>query len=470
MRLNRHNPQWLVGCALLGMAASVFAKVPPEEAEKLRDGRLTPMGAEPGGNADGTIPAWTGGLTDIPEAAREAGYVSRKGEHVRDPFPDDEPLFVITHDSLEQYKEYLTPGQIALFDFFDDYKMPVFKSRRTAAKPQFVYDEIYQNATSAELVDNGEGLAGARMGVPFPIPQSGREVIWNHKVRWRGLAASRWNNQFPVTSNGDFNPVKLKEDVYFVYSDPNATREAITDKNLIIYFLQVIRSPARLAGQILLVHETANQVEEVRRAWLYNPGQRRIRRAPNVGYDNPGTASDGLRTNDQLDMFNGAMDRYTWKLVGKRELYVPYNAYRIHSPELDYDDIIQARHIDQDLTRYERHRVWVVEAEVREGTSHVYARRVFYVDEDSWQIMAVDNYDQRGQLWRVQEGHQVQAYDPNFYLTQGIVAHTIYDLQNSRYMTMALNNEDDEVTVIEDQIDNPQRYFNPRTINRFAFK
>ncbi len=53
---------------------------------------------------------------------------------------------------------------------------------------------------------------------------------------------------------------------------------------------------------------------------------------------------------------------------------------------------------------------------MREGTSHIYAKRTFYVDEDSWQIMAVDNYDQRGELWRVQEGHQVQAYDPNFYL------------------------------------------------------
>ena len=457
------------GLLLAGLGPAA-AKVPQEEADKLRNGELTPLGGKRAGNEAGTIPAWDGGLTEIPESAKRQGYVSRKGEHVRDPFPEDEPLFTITNDNLDEHRDKLTAGQIALFDFFDDYEMPVYQTRRTAAKPQFVYDEVYRNALEAELVDNGEGLSGARMGVPFPIPKSGREVIWNHKVRWRGLAATRWNNQFPVTSNGSFNPVKLKEDVYFVYSDPDVTREAITEENIIIYFLQVIRAPARLAGQILLVHETANQVQEVRRAWLYNPGQRRIRRAPNVGYDNPGTASDGLRTNDQLDMFNGAMDRYTWKLKGKREVYVPYNAYRVHSPELDYDDIIQARHIDQDLTRYELHRVWVVEAHVREGTSHVYKRRTFYVDEDSWQIMAVDNYDQRDQLWRVQEGHQVQAYDPNFYLTQGIVCHTIYDLQNSRYMALALNNEDDETMVIEDQIDDPQRYFNPRTINRFAFK
>ncbi len=235
-------------------------------------------------------------------------------------------------------------------------------------------------------------------------------------------------------------------------------------------FLQIIREPARLAGTILLVHETMNQVEETRRAWLYNSGSRRVRRAPNVGYDNPATASDGLRTNDQLDMFNGAMDRYSWKLVGKKEIYIPYNAYRIHSPELKYTDIIKPRHINMDLTRYEKHRVWIVEASIREGTSHLFQERTFYVDEDSWQIALVDNYDRRGELWRVQEGHQIQVFDPKYYVTQAIVAHTIYDLQNSRYITLALSNEDDEYTQIDDEIENPRNYFNPRSISRFAFK
>ena len=169
-------------------------------------------------------------------------------------------------------------------------------------------------------------------------------------------------------------------------------------------------------------------------------------------------------------MFNGAMDRYTWKLVGKREMYIPYNAYRIHSPELKYTDIIQARHLDMDLTRYELHRVWVVDAHIREGTSHLYEKRRFYVDEDSWQIAVVDNYDRRGELWRVQEGHQIQAYDPGFYVTQAIVAHPIYDLQNSRYLAIALSNEDEEVHQIEDVIERPENYFNPRSIQRFAFQ
>ena len=476
----------LLGALGLLLPAGAYAKVSAEEAQKLKNGELTPMGAEMAGNADGSIPKWEGGLLEIPMAARvkakALGYECvdgdcldekssfARGKHLLDPFPDDKPLFTITNANLDEYKEFLSTGQIALFKFFDDYKMPIYQTRRTAGKKQFVYDEIFKNATTAELVDNGEGIAGARVGVPFPIPKSGREVIWNHKVRYRGVSVRRWNNQFPVTSNGSFSAVRLQEDVFFVYSDPTATREALTANNVIIYFLQIIRKPARLAGSILMVHETANQVEETRRAWLYNSGSRRVRRAPNVGYDNPGTGSDGLRTNDQFDMYNGATDRYTWKLVGKREMYIPYNAYRIHSPELKYTDIIKPRHINQDLTRYEKHRVWVVEAEVRDGTSHIYGKRTFYVDEDTWQIAAVDNYDQRGELWRVQEGHQIQAYDPKYYVSQLIIAHPIYDLQNSRYLTIALSNEDDEVSEIEDEIEDPRKYFNPRTINRFAFK
>jgi hypothetical protein len=170
-------------------------------------------------------------------------------------------------------------------------------------------------------------------------------------------------------------------------------------------------APARLAGTILIAHETLDQVKEPRRAWVYNAGQRRVRRAPNVAYDNPGTAADGMRTSDQFDMYNGAPDRYDWKLVGKQELIVPYNSYKLHSDQVKYKEILTPLHINQDLTRYELHRVWVVEATVKSGTSHVYPRRTFYVDEDSWQILAVDQYDARGQLWRVSEAHCINYYD-----------------------------------------------------------
>jgi hypothetical protein len=231
--------------------------------------------------------------------------------------------------------------------------------------------------------------------------------------------------------------VKFRDEFYMAYNLPGATEEKLD--NVIIYFIQETLAPPRQAGEILLVHETLDQSKENRRAWLYNPGQRRVRRAPNVAFDNPGTNAEGLRTSDQFDMYNGSPERYTWKLVGKKEMYVPYNSYVLHSDKTKYSSIIKPLHINQDLARYELHRVWVVDSVLKPGVSHVYKRRTLYVDEDSWQILAVDCYDTRDQLWRVQEGHSIEYYDvPSFWTTLELVM----DLQNRRYLALGLDNEE----------------------------
>jgi hypothetical protein len=191
---------------------------------------------------------------------------------------------------------------------------------------------------------------------------------------------------------------------------------------------------------VLLVHENIDQIKEPRSAWVYNAGQRRVRRAPNIAYDGPGTASDGLRTADDLDMFNGAPDRYDWKLVGKQELYIPYNAYALRRGDLSYRDIVKAGHMNPEHLRYELHRVWVVEATLKEGARHIYARRTFYVDEDSWQIAVVDAYDGRGELWRVKEGHTIMHYQVS---VPWLAAEALHDLVSGRYLVIGLDNEED---------------------------
>jgi hypothetical protein len=263
------------------------------------------------------------------------------------------------------------------------------------------------------------------------------EVFWNHVLRFRAEALQRTYGQAPVTAGGSYTLVKLKEDTLIQYSLPGMTGAGLN--NIIAYFIQETTQPARLAGEILLVQETLDQSKDNRKAWIYNPGQRRVRRAPNVAFDNPGTNSDNLRTSDQLDMYNGSPERYDWKLVGKKEIYVPYNAYKLGSGSIKYADILKKNHINQDIPRYELHRVWVVDSTLKPGTSHVYSRRTLYVDEDSWQILAVDCYDSRGQLYRVQEGHAVNYYElPNLWTTLELVM----DLSNGRYLAMDLQNEE----------------------------
>jgi len=415
-------------------AAPAWAAVTAEEAARL-GADLTPLGGEKQGNADGTIPAWEGGL-DTPAKAGVPNY--RIGDRRPDPFASERPLFTITPANMSQYASRLTEGQKKLLQQYSStYKMPVYPTHRTAAVPQRIYDATKRIATTANLAANGNGVTGAGEGIPFPIPKAGVEIFWNHILRYRADAVLRNMGQAPVTASGDYTMVKLRDDTFAAYSMPGARSENLN--NIILYFIQETTAPARLAGEILLVHETLDQSVENRKAWVYNPGQRRVRRAPNVAFDNPGTNSDNLRTSDQLDIYNGSPQRYDWKIVGKREIYVPYNSYRLASGSLKYADILKKNHINQDHARYELHRVWVVDSTLKPGQNHLYSRRTLYVDEDSWQILAVDCYDRRGELYRVQEGHAMQFYDvPTLWTT----LETVMDLSNGRYLALGLQNEE----------------------------
>lgn len=410
--------------------AALSAAVSENDAARLgRD--LTPLGAEKAGNAAGTIPAWEGGITTPP-----SGY--KPGDHHPDPFAGDQPLHTITAANAAEHAAKLSAGHQALLQAYPSYKLIVYPSRRSASNPQRVYDATRKNATSAQLVAGGNGIGGAIVGVPFPLPQNGLEVVWNFLTRYRGVAAGRHLDQAAVERGGGYQLVKLEDEFLFNYARPDITAAELEKENTLIFFKQAVVAPVRLAGTILLAQETMDQVKEPRRAWVYNPGRRRVTRAPNVAYDNPGTASDGQRTSDQFDMFNGAPDRYDWKLVGKQELLMPYNSYRLHSDQVKNTDILKPLHINQDLARYELHRVWVVDATVKPGVSHLYARRTFYIDEDSWQILAADNYDGRGQMWRVSEAHCINYYDAQVFWST-LEVHT--DLQNGRYLAIGLDNE-----------------------------
>ncbi len=417
-------------CAVLALwAAAGSAAISPEEARRLGQD-LTPMGAERAGNADGTIPAWTGGITEPP-----AGY--EPGDHHPDPYAGDEVLFTIDAGNHGDYADKLSVGHKALFEAYPDtFRMSVYPTRRSFSAPERIYEATRKVAVTAELAENGNGVRGSIAGVPFPIPSSGIEVIWNHILRWRAASGERFYGQAAVTRSGDFTLVQFSDQIAVPYAIPGMTEEELD--NVIIFFKEKTVAPARLAGRVLLVHETLDQAKENRKAWVYNPGQRRVRRAPNVAFDNPRSGSDGLMTSDQYDMYNGSPQRYNWELKGKREMYVPYNAYKVHSDKLKYKDYIKPLHVNPDHLRYELHRVWVVDSTLKDGMRHVYKRRTFYIDEDSWQILLVDVYDNRNELWRVSEGHGINYYDvKNFWTT--LELH--YDLQSGRYLAFGLDNE-----------------------------
>jgi hypothetical protein len=449
MKLNKK----LLATGLLSAAlcaGNAWSAVSAEEAAKLGD-TLTPMGAIKAGNGE-EIPAWDGGLSEPPAAyAGDQVYV--------DPFAGEKPLFTIDQSNVDQYADKLSPGQIAMIKAYPDYVMPVYKTHRSATYPEEVMEQTMENATRVELIKGGNGLGNYRSATPFPIPRNGLEVIWNHITRYRGGALQRNIAQATPTVSGDFSAVKFTDEL--TYRTALKDYDPQEDPNVLFYFLQKITAPARLAGNVLLVHETIDQVAEPRRAWIYNAGQRRVRRAPQVAYDGPGTAADGLRTSDNLDMFNGAPDRYNWELIGKKEMYIPYNSYEFMRRDLSYDEIIKAGHVNQKYARYELHRVWHIRATLKEGERHVYARRDLYIDEDSWQAAVIDHYDGRGELWRVAEGHATQFYDVDvpFYAFE-----VLYDLLSGRYLALGLTNE--ENNPYEFGIERTSRDYTPGALRR----
>ena len=412
-------------------SSGVMAKSSADDAAKLGN-ELTPMGAVKAASKDGSIPEWTGGITKAP-----AGY--NVGDHHLDPYPNDEIKYSVTASNVADYKNLLTPGQVKLFETYpESFKMNVYQTRRSASFPEHVYKAVKVNSTRAELVEGGNGIKNTAVGIPFPIPENGLEAIWNHIVRYRGEALTRQGGQAAPTASGSFTYVGFEEQLLLPYDVEGTTPAELESTNILFKFKQKITEPARLAGTALLVHETMDQIKTPRQAWTYNTGQRRVRRAPNVAYDAPGSASDGLRLTDDFDMYNGAPNRYNWTLKGKQELLIPYNDYRLHSDKVKYDDIIQPGHINPDLVRYEKHRVWVVEANLKDNTRHTYKKRVFYIDEDSWQIAVADIFDNRDELYRVAVAHGLNYYEVP---TQWSTLEVFHDFQSRRYIAMGLDNE-----------------------------
>lgn len=401
------------------------AKVTAQEADALGKA-LTPVGAEMAGNKDGTIPAWTGGLTAAPAGATPGNYP--------DPYAADKPLFSITAETLEHHKGKLTDGQVEMLKKKAGYRMDVYPSRRSAAYPQAIYDAAKKAATTTELKGGGNGYAHAGGAtVPFPIPKTAQEVLWNHVTRWRGGGYQRLSSSYPVSPNGDFYRVGYDEvQVY----DQNMDE---SKENRLFQMLLKYTAPATLEGTVYLVWEPIDQVAEQRSGWIYNAGQRRVRRVPDLAYDYVSDASAGLRVTDQFDGYNGAPDRYDWKLLGKQEVYIPYNAYKLLDKKYKAANVLKPGAIARDFARYELHRVWVVEGTLKSGARHIYGKRRFYIDEDSWQVAIEDAYDTRGQLWRHGEHHMAQFYDGQL---PWYALNIWYDLNNGAYLTHGLMNEE----------------------------
>ncbi|HSD39779.1 MAG TPA: DUF1329 domain-containing protein [Rhodocyclaceae bacterium] len=400
------------------MSSLVQAGVSADEAKQLGNS-LTPIGAEKAGNKDNSIPAYTGGLTTPP-----AGFKAGDGQRP-DPFAGEKPLFVIDGKSQANYAELLTEGTKALLQKYPDFRVDVYKTQRTVAFPKFVETNTAKCAQSAQTINDGRTIQGCHAGFPFPIPKTGFEAIWNHLVRYNGGPFVFDYKNWHVNSAG--RPTLATSGTlsqHFPFWDKDKADNGIFLRQRILY-----TGPARRVGEGLLVVDPLDFVDKDRRAWVYLPGQRRVKVAPDIAHDTPNPGSGGTATFDDAYLFSGSLDRFDFKLIGKKEVIVPYNTYRL-SFHTSAEQALKPNFVNPDAVRWERHRVWVVEANLREGKRHVYSKRRFYLDEDSWTIVASEAYDARGQIYRAGYAYQTPLYDlPAPYAD----LHAIYDLVGGGY-------------------------------------
>jgi hypothetical protein len=405
----------------LAVAGQAQAAVTPEEAAKL-GAELTLVGAEKAGNADGSIPPYEGGLT-TPPASFKAGDSFRP-----DPYAGEKPVLVIDGNNLEQYQDQLTAVTAELVKRFPSFKVNVYPTHRSASLPQGVLDNTLKNATAAQSTDGGNGIDNVLPGVPFPIPQSGHEAMWNHLLRYQGVNIASKFDSWNVDSSGAAILATTGMG-YINYAAYNDLSKPVSGKDTIYQIKLLYTGPARRAGEATMVRDAANPLQQPRRAWSYLPGQRRVKLAPDLAYDTPNPGTSGAAVYDDSFVFAGALDRFDWKLVGKQEMYVPYNTYAATYVK-DPKQLATPNHANPDLVRWEKHRVWVVEATLKEGKRHIYHTRRFYLDEDTWMALASDQYDARGGLYRGSFAFITQSYDKQ---NPDATPTIIYDLVSGSY-------------------------------------
>jgi hypothetical protein len=376
---------------------SAQAAVSAEEAAKLKS-ELTPLGAEKAGNRDGSIPAWTGGYTIPLPGFKNGGKRS-------DPFASEKPLYSISVANMAQYADKLSDGTQALMKKYPQtYRVDVYPTHRTAAAPQWVYDNTFKNATSARL--EGELLKGAYGGIPFPIPKSAKEVIANHELHWRGEAWQQVFRGYVGTAAGQkVLSVEALGDFQMPYYAQGQEAKFAGD----YWLIRMVNSgPPVRAGEAITGRLNLDQDKSA--TWVYLTGQRRVRKLPNACCDTPAPASSGVASFDEVDVLAGRNDRHDWKIVGKKEMLIPYNSNRMHVPGKD-SDLLLANHLNPDHVRWELHRVWVVEGTLKPGQRHQAVRARYYMDEDTWVAVLGDRWDANGQLWKTIWAHPVVMPD-----------------------------------------------------------
>ena len=414
---------------------------------------LTPWGAIRAGNADGSIPAWTGGYTALP-----AGF--QPGDPIGDLFPDEQPILTIDSSNVSQYADKLSEGAVVMINRYG-LSIEVFPSHRTLALSQRIVDRIAANVTTAAPVAQGLrfGFTGAFGGIPFPILDpdptiAGPQVVHNANCQFKGFASKTPYNGWSVNSG----QLSIAFTATFTLRYPYYQATSLEDFNGLIYQSNVSYSgPANLVGQAIVSYNYTNAALHPAIAWELLNGEGRVRRAPEIAFDTPASQTNDIANYDELYGFNGSLERYDWKYLGLKEIYIPYSNNKLTT--LTPQPAHLAHFIDPKIVRFELHRCHVVEATLHLGERNVDARRVLYIDEDTYSVMLSDNWDGNGELAKTYFGLLLVRPDIPGVITMGGFSH---NLQTGDYASLVSGWGPPEPNTYFFPMDAPSELFDPQ--------
>ncbi len=411
----------LTGLALAAMVGAAYGATVQDLGTT-----LTPLGGEKAGNSARGIPAWSAEQVALPGWS----YGKYRKDYFK--YKDEKPVESIDAGNVDKFADKLTPGQVALIKQTKGYKMDIYPSHRYCSAPDFVLENTKKNPGVAKIGADGWSLAEAVVpGVPFPFPKTGTEAMYNSKMRYNGVGIDYKKVTTAVSprkGSTDWIKAGSEQTLFFPWGNKgSANLSTLPQVEYYTYF--AYSEPTALAGQALAIAFFLNKPSS--ETFYYFPGQRRVRRMPAYAYDSPQIGFENQYTLDEPFVFNGALDRFDWKLAGKKEIYVPYSSFGAYNFAAKFEDVAKENFIAENARRYELHRVWVIEATVKAGSRHSAPKRTFYMDEDSWNLVAADDYDAQGKLWKHREGYQIPVYETG---ACDVSAFTQYNLVEGRYV------------------------------------
>ncbi len=366
------------------------------------------VGADPGPNESGEIPAWVG----IAGLQCPADY--EKGDFLPNPYEAEKPLYRIDHTNVDKYKHRLSFGQVTRLKRHKRFYMNIYPAHRNLEYLPEYYAATIETQKSVKI-DEDNTLIGFKGGVAFPHAKNGLEAAWNVRRMYTSDDAMSSLVDRIVSPAG-----KIKKTIQIAkvmtLGEGRITHKLPNPNKLAQKIVAFYTYPADTAGTCFMAYSYLDSTK-LDETWLYLPTLRRVRRAPSM---TGGGQIDGeLCMDENGQEFRGNVNDWTWKLHGKKEHYVAYNCFSIFVKGTKPEDECWAQDLNPERLRYELHRVYKLEANAIEGLNHPYKKRVGFYDEDAWQPLLGDRYDKRGDIYRQFEAYTYADYCEKMRQTMG---------------------------------------------------